>query len=338
MRTYVRQGNGVWSAFAPEVPGIGFSGHENWATREEALESCRSLVAGEIAAYARLGVPLELTEGDEIVDWMAPFWLIPEVLIPIRPAQMQAALRRMDELAAELERVLDALPADRWNRNAGTEWSARITLDHLASGMGVGIQNLESLPLDPIAAQAASVGDLSARLREHVGRHFGVEQFGTNDEARRIRWTPRKVARVVGELQQAWTAHIAGDGPSPGAFGRHDDRDGDDVPLTAAEIEPLTAADRTLQADSRPRQLAFSYRYYRHRLDRWPDDERERWRAMHRAFLDRLRSFDDTELARVRVLPIGPLGPVSTVRGELRIGIAHVLGHIAQIRAAGAEG
>ena len=66
MRIYVRQGNGVWSAVAPEVPGIGLTGHENWATREEAIERCRSLIADEIAAYARLGTPLELSQGDEI--------------------------------------------------------------------------------------------------------------------------------------------------------------------------------------------------------------------------------------------------------------------------------
>lgn len=338
MRTYVRQGNGVWSAVAPEVPGIGLSGHENSATREEAIERCRSLVAGEVAAYARLGVPLELTEGDDVVDWTAPFWLIPEVLIPLRPARMQAVLRRMDDLAAELERVLDALPAERWDRRDGTEWSVRIALDHLASGMGVGAQNLEPLPLDPVAAQAAALGDLSARLREHVGQRFAVEQFGTNDEARRIRWTPRKVARVVGALQAAWVSHLADGGPPPGLIGRHDDDADDDAPLTAAQIDQLEAADRALRSDGRTRLLMASYRYYRDRLTRWPEGERERWRAMYGSFRDRLRSFDETELARVRVLPIGPLGPVSTVRGELRIGIAHVLGHIAQIRAAGSRG
>ena len=93
VRTYVRGLNGVWSAIAPEVPGIGLTGHERWATREEAIERCRALVAGEIAAYTRLGLPLELTDGDEVVDWTAQFWLIPELLIPIRPAQVMM-LRR----------------------------------------------------------------------------------------------------------------------------------------------------------------------------------------------------------------------------------------------------
>lgn len=337
MRIYVRQGSGVWSAVAPEVPGIGISGHENFKTREEAIAACRALVAGEVAAYERLGAPLELTDGDEVVDWTAPFWLIPEVLVPIRPAQMRAVLRRMDDLAAELERVLDDLPAERWDQRTGTEWSARIALDHLASGMGVGMQNLESLPLDPVAAQAASLDDLSSRLREHAGHRFAVEQFGTNAEGRRTRWTPRKVLRVVSELQQAWVAHLAGDGTAPGPPGGHDDRDDDDEVVTVAQIEPLAAADRALRADPRARQLMFSYRFYRHRLDSWPVDTQQRWRAMYGAFRDHLGSLDETELARIRVLPIGPLGPVNTVRGELRIGIAHVLGHIAQIRTAGAE-
>src|SRR5207253_8945364 len=136
MRTYVRQGNGVWSAVAPEVPGIGLTGHESWATRDEALERCRALVAGEVAAYARLGAPLELTEGDEVIDWTAQWWLIPEFLIPLKPAQLRAVLLRMDDLAAELDRVLDDLPAARWDRREGTDWGVRIALDHLASAMG----------------------------------------------------------------------------------------------------------------------------------------------------------------------------------------------------------
>lgn len=337
MRTYVRQGNGVWSAVAPEVPGIGLTGHENSSTREEAIDRCRALVAGEIAAYRRLGLPLELTEGDAVVDWTAQAWLIPEVLVPIKPAQLAAVLLRMDELAAELERALDLLPAERWDRRVGTEWSVRIALDHLASGMGVGLQNLEALPLDPAEAQAASCASLSARLREHAGRRYAVMQFGTNDESRRIRWTPRKVARTVAALQAAWAGHLGAAGAAPGPFGQHDDRSDDDRPLSAAEIDELDSADQALRSDSRARLLTYSYRYYRDRLIRWPDGERERWRAMYGAFRDLLRSFDETELARVRVLPLGPLGPVATVRGELRIGIAHVLGHIAQIRAAGGE-
>ena len=337
MRTYVRQGNGVWSAFAPEVPGIGPSGHENWATRDEAIERCRALVAGEKAAYERLGVPLELTEGDEVVDWTAQFWLIPEMLVPLRPVQLRAVLVRMDELAMEVDRLLDALPADRWDQRNGNEWSVRIALDHLASGMGVGVQNLEPVPLDPIAAQAATCAELTARLREHVDERVVMDQFGTNAEGCRIRWTPRKVARVVGALQAAWASHLAG-GPEPAPFGQHDDDASDDEPVSEAQIEQLESTGKTLRSDRRTRPLIYSYRYYRSRLTRWPHDERDRWRAMYAAFRDRLSSFDDGELARVRVLPIGPLGPLSTVRGELRIGIAHVLGHISQIRAAGAGG
>jgi len=315
---------------------MGLTGHERGATRDEAIERCRALVAGEIAAYERLGVPLELTDGDEVVDWTAQFWLIPELLIPIRPAQLQAVLLRMNDLASEVDRVLDALPVERWDRRNGDEWSVRIAIDHLASGMSVGVQNLEPVPLDPVAAQAATCAELVARLREHIGKRVAMDHFGTNDESRRIRWTPRKVARVVGALQAAWASHLADGGSEPGPFGQHDDDADDDKPVSPMEIDQLEATDRALRSDRRARLLIYSYRYYRSRLTKWPDGERDRLRAMYGAFRDRLSAFDDAELARVRVLPIGPLGPVSTVRGELRIGIAHVLGHIAQIRAAGA--
>ena len=337
MRIYVRSGAGVWSAVAPEVPGISLTGHESSATRDEAIERCRALVAGEVAAYERLGVPLEMTDGEDVVDWMLQPWMIPEYLIPLRPAQLRAAVMRMDDIAAELERDLAALTPEQWDRRDGGEWSARIALDHLASGLGVGIQQLEPLPLDQVAAHAAAFEELRARLGETIGQRFVIEQFGTNVESRRIKWTPRKVARVVGELQRLWSAHLAGSGEEPGPWAPHDDQDGDDVALAAADIEALAAADRVLSAEPRSRLLTYSYRYYRHRLDRWPDDVRERWLAVHRALRDRLLSCDDTELARVRMLPLGPFGPASTVRGELRVGIAHVLGHIAQIRAAGSR-
>ena len=52
MRTYVRQGNGVWSAVAPEVPGIGLTGHENWATRDEAIDK----MAGALEEFTVEGV------------------------------------------------------------------------------------------------------------------------------------------------------------------------------------------------------------------------------------------------------------------------------------------
>src|SRR5258708_31226313 len=330
MRIYVRSGAGVWSAVAPEVPGISLTGHESWATRDEAIERGGALVAGEVEAYERLGVPLEMTDGEDVIGWM-----IPESLIPLRPAQLRAAVMRMDDIAAALERDLDALTPEQWDRRDGEEWSARIALDHLASGLGVGIHQLEPLPLDQVAAHGAAFEELRARLGETVGQRFVIEQFGTNAESRRIKWTPRKVARVVGELQRLWSAHLAGSGEEPGPWAPHDDQDGDDVALAAADIEALAAADRVLRAEPRSRLLTYSYRFYRHRLDRWPDDVRERWLAVHRALRDRLLSCDDTELARGRMLPLGPFGPASTVRGELRVGIAHVPGHIAQIRAAG---
>jgi hypothetical protein len=107
--------------------------------------------------------------------------------------------------------------------------------------------------------------------------------------------------------------------------------------VSEANIEQLESVGQMLRSDRRTCPLIYAYRYYRSRLTRWPQDERDRWRAMYGAFRDRLSSCDEGELARVRVLPIGPLGPVSSVRGEVRIGIAHVLGHIAQIRDAGAR-
>src|SRR5258708_38881414 len=114
MRIYVRSGAGVWSAVAPEVPGISLTGHESWATRDEAIERCRALVAGEVEAYERLGVPLEMTDGEDGIDWM-----IPEHLIPLRPAPLRAAVTRMDDIAAALEPDPGRSPPEQWGRRDG---------------------------------------------------------------------------------------------------------------------------------------------------------------------------------------------------------------------------
>ena len=93
MRTYVNTSQGRWRAVAPEVPGQDAG---DLPTRDEALTRCRRLAAEEREALARLGVPLEVDPTEELVEWKAPWWLIPESLVPVRPALVRAAVRRMD--------------------------------------------------------------------------------------------------------------------------------------------------------------------------------------------------------------------------------------------------
>ena len=83
--------------------------------------------------------------------------------------------------------------------------------------------------------------------------------------------------------------------------------------------------------DGRVRLLAFWYRYYRHRLVRWPDDVVERWRATREAFRTRLLALDEVELALLRVAPNGTCTSVRQVAG---VGITHVRDHREQIERA----
>jgi hypothetical protein len=336
MRLYTLTVNNQWMVLAPEVPGTAPSGDEVASSRDEALSRCREFAAQEIAAYERLGSPLEISADEEIVEWSAPWWMIPEWLIPIRPTQLRTVLRRMESLADEVEHFLDGLSPEEWDARPTTGWSIRLTLDHLASGFGVGIQNLEWLPLDPVAAEAAAFDSLNTRLGALVGERYAVEQFGMNQENGRVHWTPQKVARVVTALQDAWLAHLAGRAPEPAPPLGHEEVDGDDEPLGTTELEALAARDRALRdataRDVRVAVLTGSYRYYRDRLIDWPSDERERWRAMSGSFRERLASMDEKELALVRVVPFGRF-PAVTVRRELRLGIAHVRLHLAQMKA-----
>jgi hypothetical protein len=334
MRIYVFSDTDRYAAIAPEIPGSGLTGHEERPTREAAIERCRLFAANEIAAYERLGAPLAIAPKDELVEWDGPWWMVPEYLIPLRPARFDAAVRRIDEIASELERALNGIEASRWDRRPSeAEWSVRLTLDHIASGFGVGLASLEPFPLDPLEAHASAFGELVNVLRGSIGRRYSVVQFGQNPQNSRIRWTPRSVARSARALQDAFFPYLREEGPQPRPPFAPDHAAGDDEPLTEGDLDALVARDndlRPLIGEGRGGMLARGYRYYRDRLTHWPEDEHMRWRSLSAAFRDRVTSASEEERARVF---LSPVGPATTIRGELRIGIGHVLGHLAQIRA-----
>jgi hypothetical protein len=327
VRYYVTSSDRTWWTIAPEVPGVA---SEDVPSRDEAIARCRALVAEEVDAYRRLGHPLEIEPSEEIVDWSMPWWLIPDWLVPTPPALLGAAVRRMDQIASEVERYLDGLRPGDWDRAPDEGWTIRRTLDHVAGGFEIGIRRLQPWPLDPERAHAAAFDELVARIR--VAPSEPVEHSGLNTEAGRVRWTPRKVARVVRGLQEATRANVESGGPAPLSVVRHDDVPGDDEPATEAELRTLSEADAELRLigarERRARGIAIWYRYYRDRLVRWPDEPRDRWRAMRAAYRQRLLELGETELATVR---IAPSGQCSTVRMELGLGLSHVREHLAQM-------
>jgi hypothetical protein len=277
-------------------------------------------------------MPLEVSPGEEIVDFNGPWWLVGEWLVPLRPAQLRAAVARMDDIADELERTVLSIPRARWDDRTDPEWGVRLTLDHIASGFTVGSQFLETFPLDRVEGHAAAFDELIAGLRSVLGRSDAIMHFGLNQENARVRWTPRKIVRNVRAMQEAALRHMSGGAQPRAPFG-HEDVAADDEPLRDDDLASLAAGDEPLRAAVARGQLGYVsgwYRYYRDRLTRWPDDEVMRWRATYTAFRQRIVSADEAGLARVR---LSPGGRASTIRGELRIGIAHVLGHLAQIRA-----
>jgi hypothetical protein len=146
-----------------------------------------------------------------------------------------------------------------------------------------------------------------------------------------VRWTARKIVRVVHGLQEAWLHYGAG-APAPPEMGRHAGAEGDDADVDAREVAALRRQDSELRRIAREhpriREITFWYRYYRDRLIPWPADELERWRVMRRAFHERLLSFDEDELASIR---LAPSGGCTSVRQQLGLALAHVPIHAAQI-------
>ena len=330
MRNYVIASQRTWWITAPQIPGAG-SGDA--PTRDEAIARTRTRAIEEAAALTRLGYRVQVDGKEEIIDWTLPWWMIPDSLMPTPPGLRDAAVRRMDEIAGEVDRFLDELPSNGWDRDPGDGWTIRRTLDHVAGGFAIGLRRLEPWLLDPDAAQAQALGELIAGVEK--APRDAVEQVGPNQRLARIRWTPRKVVRVALKHQEQWLAHLAGNGAEPAPLVSDDDDVADRERVTAAEIERLRILDQTLrtQAPTNPRVrlIAAWYRYYRDQLVQWPLDERLRWDQMRETFQRRLLALDETELALIRV---SPSGQSDTVRMQLGLGLGHVREHFEQMKAA----
>ena len=332
MKIYLSAAGERWWAIAPKIPG---ATSEDAPSRDEALGRCRRRAEEEREALARFGFRLNVDPEETVVDYKGRWWLMPEWLGPVRPALRDAVVRRMDEIVGQVDAFLSELAPDEWDRRPGEGWSIRMVLDHMASGFGIGLRRFERWPLEANEAHACALSELRARLAELAGRRVLVTQCGMNSENGRVRWTPRKVLRVVAALQQAWHAHIEAGAPKPATPFDHADREDDGEPISAGELRVLVEQGARLVrlADRDPdvHSIAVSYRYYRDRLQPWPDDAVQRWRAMGRAFRDRLVSLDETELALVRLAPDGLL---ATVNQNLALGISHLREHLEQMRAA----
>jgi len=330
-------GDDGWGAFAPDVPGLIPATHK---TREEAIAECRTIASEERAAFERLGAPLDSSADEVICEWDRPIWQLPEFLIPVRPAVRDAALARMTELEREIDNVLAGLSDDQWDRRHGEGWSVRTVLDHLANGCGLFIRRLETWPLDPEEAQRTAAADLRRTLDEHADRAVVVEHFGSNLEGARIRWTPRKVLRVVRKLQDAWLAHAARGSEPPTLrhgvpFTGNEDAPSDDAPISAVETGTLTDADGELRrvAAKTPavRTVALSYRHFRDRLLPWPADSSVRWRTTRDALHRFYGALDEARLAAVLIAPNGLCDSVGLVQS---LAIGHLRDHLGQIKSA----
>lgn len=293
----------------------------------------RARVSAQRADLERLGAAFD-EEPEELIEWGANWGVPLAPFVPLSPSLLRAGLALLDERERKLDVSLSALAPSEWERRDGPDgWSLRMVVDHLAAGSLLFLLRVEIWPLDPDEAQHGALQEIVARVARFGPESTTFEHFGWNAENGRVRWTARKVVRAVRKMQDAWLAYVAG-GPEPLEldFARHEDAEGDDVPAADLELGGLRERDEQLRRAAlhhpRVRVIAFWYRYYRDRLTLWPADELERWRAMRAAFRDRLLSYDEKELAAVR---IAPHGGASSVRQQLALALSHLPDHNAQI-------
>lgn len=293
----------------------------------------RERVAAQIADLERLGAVFD-DAPVEVIEWGSDWGVPLAPFLPLSPALLRAGLALLDERERGLDARISALGAREWKRRDDPDgWSLRMVVDHLAAGSLLFLLRVEIWPLDPDEAQRLALEEIVARVVRLGPNAEPFELFGWNAENGRVRWTPRKVVRTVRKLQDAWLSYVAG-GPEPQEldFARHENADDDDAPVRDEELTELRLRDaelrRVAREHPRTRGIAFWYRYYRDRLARWPEDELERWRAMRGAFRERLLSYDEQELASLRV---APHGGCTSVRQQLAMALSHVPEHDAQI-------
>lgn len=293
----------------------------------------RARTAAQRADLDRLGAAFDQGP-DELIEWGSDWGIPLAPFVPLSPSLLRAGLALLDERERQLDVSLDTLAPSEWERRDGPEgWSLRMVVDHLAAGSLLFLLRVEIWPLDVDEAQRGALEEIVARAARSGRESKTFEHFGWNAENGRVRWTARKVVRAVRKMQDAWLAYAAG-GPEPPEldFARHEDDDGDEAPLAGDELTELRERDAELRRAAREhpgvRVIAFWYRYYRDRLTLWPGDELLRWRAMRGAFRDRLLSYDEKELAAVRV---APHGGCTSVRQQLALALSHVPEHDAQI-------
>ena len=305
---------------------------EGAASREETIAKVRALAAEHRAAFERLGATLDSDPNEVVVDWQNEWGPPFALFVPLPPSLLRAAVARLDELERSLDASLAPLTREEWDLRDGRDgWSVRMVVDHLAAGCALFKRRLEPWPLDPNEAQAAALEELLARVAAFDREDRDTQQFGLNVENRRVRWTARKVVRVVRDLQDAWLAFGAS-GIEPQSLRAHEDTDDDTGHVDRGQVQILRDQDAELRRSAREqprlREIAASYRYYRDRLLRWPDDELERWRAARNVFREWLLALEEPDLARLRV---APSGTCTSIRQQLGASLGHLHEHTVQI-------
>jgi hypothetical protein len=317
--------------FAPEA--LIQPAAEGLASREEALAKVRARVSAQRADLERLGAAFD--EGpEEVIEWGSDWGVPLAPLMPLSTSLLRAGLALLDERERQLDVSLSALAPSEWERRDGPDgWTLRMVVDHLAAGSLLFLLRVEIWPLDADEAQRGALEEVVARVARFGPESTTFEHFGWNGENGRVRWTARKVVRAVRKMQDAYLAYVAGaHEPLELDFTRHEDAEGDDARASDHELSELRERDEQLRRAARQhpqvRVIAFWYRYYRDRLTLWPSEELARWRAMRAAFRGRLLSYDESELAAVRV---APQGGTTSVRQQLALALSHVPDHSAQI-------
>lgn len=194
-KVYLDVGEGTLSeggplAHIPALPGCVARGR----TKEEALSNLKVLFGDYLALFGKVDESLPASLADVELDVEeTEASIFPEDMIPLKPEEVRALLRKMElSRQALLDRVSGLSDEALTWKGDEDGWPIKQIIEHIANAEWWYIQRLQDWPRDPFERleaihryTIARLGDLDGDALNQVTAHYNRE------------WTPRKILRLL---------------------------------------------------------------------------------------------------------------------------------------------
>lgn len=194
-RVYLDIGEGTLSeggplAHIPALPGCAARGR----TKDEALRNLKDLLGDYLALFGKVDESLPASLADVELDVEeTEASIFPEDMIPLKPEEVGALLRKMElSRQALLDRVSGLSDEVLTWKGDGDGWAIERILEHIANAEWWYIQRLQDWPGDPFERLEAT----HRYLLSELGRP-GPEELNRVATYYGQKWTPHKVLRLL---------------------------------------------------------------------------------------------------------------------------------------------